>query len=284
MKLDQVKYIVSQACNMACAHCLSSSGKAGDAELSAAEWGEVARSFADSLGVKITGGEPLMPKVLPKTVAALEPHAARGADLNVNTNGWWGWPRELDKRLGKVAFQVSLDGPREIHDAIRAPGSFGRAIQFGHAMRKRGHRVSIMSTIFPQSIAGLPRLAAQLRALDWPTTFRPAMPTGRWLANRPAKTWYDPEELRAIVRAEGGTYRDFAGGSCCGGLIHRGDGTLTTVAIDPQGYVVACPFLMEERIGHYRDVSYEAATDWVRERVVLLTPEGGRGAELASRA
>ncbi len=100
--------------------------------------------------VTITGGEPLLySQVSPLVRETLQ----RGRHIYLCTNGIL-----LEESLGlfeptsHFTFNVHLDGPREIHDAIiGTPGVFDRALEGIRAAKRRGFRVTTNTTIYRET-------------------------------------------------------------------------------------------------------------------------------------
>jgi len=126
--------VAGTLCNLSCAHCFVSSGPGVDRHAMMSR-GEVRRRLAEAeaLGVKevyFTGGEPFLN---PEMLEILEDTLAR-APATVLTNGTLFTTPRLARlaRLAAAALEirVSLDGDRaELHDALRGPGTFGRAMK-----------------------------------------------------------------------------------------------------------------------------------------------------------
>ena len=117
----------SLRCNLSCAHCYSSSGPMARTELDAATVCEVI-SDAAAMGyevVSVSGGEPLM-------YGGLDEVLAHAKSLNlrttVTTNGFFTGQERLSHLCKLVdVLAISLDGPPEIHNAIRgSPRAFER--------------------------------------------------------------------------------------------------------------------------------------------------------------
>jgi MoaA/NifB/PqqE/SkfB family radical SAM enzyme len=109
----------SLRCNLACAHCYSSSGPLAHGELNPDLVCQVVSDVA-ALGyevVSLSGGEPLMYRGLPQVLA----HAkALGLRTTVTTNGYYARPERLKALSGLIdVLAISLDGPPEVHNAIR---------------------------------------------------------------------------------------------------------------------------------------------------------------------
>ena len=129
---------VTGACNLRCRHCF--------------HWREVAdgvpgptldelRALADSaavmgplLWVSFAGGEPFLRRDLPDLARAFGRHGLR--HLAIPTNGLVARQNELVERVLRenpelfLSVSVSIDGPEQIHDAIRAvEGGHRRALE-----------------------------------------------------------------------------------------------------------------------------------------------------------
>ncbi|MDE6367879.1 MAG: radical SAM/SPASM domain protein, ACGX system, partial [Muribaculaceae bacterium] len=60
------------------------------------------------------------------------------------------------KSLGCQKYQLSIDGMRETHDAIRKPGSFDTTIDKIDVLRRNGIRVAVMTTVSGTNINEIP--------------------------------------------------------------------------------------------------------------------------------
>src|SRR5580698_7981787 len=142
---------LTYACNLACVHCLSSSGRRDPRELTTAE----CKAVIDTLErmqvfyVNIGGGEPT---VRPDFWELVDYATAHHVGVKFSTNGIKIDPA-VARRLATsdyVDVQISLDGATaEVNDAVRGPGSFDTAMR---AMRNlaaagfRGFKLSVVMT------------------------------------------------------------------------------------------------------------------------------------------
>lgn len=124
---------VTKRCNLNCIHCYAdSSGKAlKDAdELTTAEIFGIIDQLADLSVNEIffTGGEPLLRHDI---ADVLKYASSTGIRVLMSTNGLALTESFLQdvKNIDFKLFQISLDGPKEVHDGIRGRGSFDRAIR-----------------------------------------------------------------------------------------------------------------------------------------------------------
>ena len=154
---------INNACNLACTHCLVSSGPGKEPGLPLERLlGVVDRAV--ELGLErlyITGGEPFVRK----DVFALLRHATeeRGLEAIVLTNatvfqGSIG--RALDGLdRSRVRFQVSIDGARAVsNDAIRGPGTFAKALERARLLSDLGYEVSVTTVTTRGNLAELPEI------------------------------------------------------------------------------------------------------------------------------
>jgi mycofactocin biosynthetic radical S-adenosylmethionine protein MftC len=142
---------LTYACNLACIHCLSSSGRRDPRELTTAE----CQAVIDTLQrmqvfyVNIGGGEPT---VRPDFWELLDYSTAHQVGVKFSTNGI-----KLDaaaaRRLAAsdyVDVQISLDGATaEVNDAIRGRGSYRTALAAMACLAAagfRGFKVSVVMT------------------------------------------------------------------------------------------------------------------------------------------
>jgi mycofactocin biosynthetic radical S-adenosylmethionine protein MftC len=257
---------LTYACNLACRHCLSSSGRRDPAELSTAE----AKAVIDELErmqvfyVNIGGGEPTLRGDFWELVDYATAHHV---GVKFSTNGVRITPEVAARLAGSdyVDVQISLDGATaEVNDAIRGEGSFATAVRAMENLAAAGFggfKLSVVCTRhnIPQldafkAIAD--RYGAQLRL----TRLRPS--------GRGADVWDELHPTAAQQRElyewllahgedvlTGDSFFHLAGyGESLPGLNLCGAGRVVCL-IDPVGDVYACPFAIHDafRAGNVRD-------------------------------
>jgi mycofactocin radical SAM maturase len=257
---------LTYACNLACVHCLSSSGRRDPRELSTDE----CKAVIDELErmqvfyVNIGGGEPT---VRPDFWELVDYATAHHVGVKFSTNGVRISP-EIAQRLVSsdyVDVQISLDGATaEVNDAVRGPGSYDTAMT---AMRNladagfRGFKLSVVATRhnigqLDEFKAIADRFGAQLRL----TRLRPS--------GRGADTWDElhplPEQQRQLfdwlvahgeqVLTGDSFFHLSAFGQTLPGLNLCGAGRVVCL-IDPIGDVYACPFAIHDafKAGNVRE-------------------------------
>lgn len=155
-------------CNLRCAHCFYAASMARRPDLPGAQW----LRFFDELGrlavqrVCLSGGEVLL---RPDLFELLEALVGRNLRLSLLTNGTLLdegvvarlAAEPLRRRLDSV--QVSLDGATaEVHDRLRGPGAFQRALAGLRRLQEAGLPVTARVTVHRHNVEQLPALAALL--------------------------------------------------------------------------------------------------------------------------
>ncbi|HZT64300.1 MAG TPA: mycofactocin radical SAM maturase [Acidimicrobiales bacterium] len=256
---------MTYGCNLACVHCLSSSGRRDPAELTTAE----ARAVIDELAriqvfyVNIGGGEPT---IRPDFFSLVEYAVGHGVGVKFSTNGTRITPDRARYLAGLdyVDVQISIDGATAAtNDLIRGDGSYAAARQAMDHLAAAGFGAFKISVVVTRhnvaELDGLESLAAAYGAQLRLTRLRPSgrgadswaylHPTAeqqrrlyRWLLERPHVLTGDSFfHLSALGEALPGLNLCGAGRVVC--------------LIDPVGDVYACPFVLhpEFRAGSVRD-------------------------------
>jgi mycofactocin biosynthetic radical S-adenosylmethionine protein MftC len=252
-----ITWELTYACNLACVHCLSSSGRRDPRELTTAE----AKGVIEELQrmqvfyVNIGGGEPTVRKDFWEL---LDHAAAHGVGVKFSTNG-----SRIDAtaaaRLAAsdyVDVQVSIDGATAaVNDAVRGPGSFATALGALERLAAAGFRKPKISVVVTRQNAGqldgfraiADTYGAQLRI----TRLRPS--------GRGADVWDElhptPDQQRSLymwllehgeeVLTGDSFFHLSAYGEALPGLNLCGAGRVVCL-IDPVGDVYACPFAIHD--------------------------------------
>jgi mycofactocin radical SAM maturase len=245
---------LTYACNLACTHCLSSSGTRRTDELTLEEIKSLVDEWAASgvFYVNIGGGEPM---VRPDFFDIIEYTVGSRIGVNFSTNGTMIDEAKAQRlaAMDYVDLQVSLDGADvETNDAIRGPGSYARARRAMDHLAGAGFEDFKISVVLTRgSIAQLDRLqelADDYRARLRLTRLRPS---GRgvdvWDELRP--TTDQNRELHSWLLDHPATltgdslFHLNAFGRSLPGLSMCGAGRIVCL-VDPVGNVYACPFLI----------------------------------------
>ena len=248
---------LTYACNLACVHCLSSSGRRDPRELTTAE----CRSVIDTLErmqvfyVNIGGGEPT---VRPDFWELVDYATAHHVGVKFSTNGIKIDPG-VARRLAAsdyVDVQISLDGATaEVNDAVRGAGSYATAIR---AMRNlaaagfEGFKLSVVMT--RHNVGQLDQLKALADAHGAQLRLTRLRPSGRGADSWPElhltpgqqRELYDWLVAHGEQVLTGDSFFHLAPyGGPLPGLNLCGAGRVVCL-IDPVGDVYACPFAIHE--------------------------------------
>jgi mycofactocin radical SAM maturase len=251
---------LTYACNLACVHCLSSSGKRDPGELNTAQ----CKGIIDELErmrvfyVNIGGGEPT---VRPDFWELVDYATAHHVGVKFSTNGVRITP-EIAERLAAsdyVDVQVSLDGATaEVNDAVRGAGSFAMAIRALENLAKAGFpdaKVSVVAT--RHNVGQLDEFASLAQRYGATLRITRLRPSGRgadvwdalhptaaqqlqlyeWLVERGEKVLTGDSFFHLSALGQPGA---LAGLNLCGA------GRVVCL-IDPVGDVYACPFAIHDR-------------------------------------
>lgn len=279
---------LTYACNLACVHCLSSSGRRDPRELSTQECMALIDEFKrmQIFYVNIGGGEPT---VRPDFWELVDYAVDNYVGVKFSTNGFR-ITKERAERLASTDYldvQISLDGATaEVNDAVRGAGTYDRALRALGYLAEAGMKDTKISVVctrenIPQldefkAIAD--RYNAQLRL----TRLRPA--------GRGADTWGElhplPDQQRQlydwlVAHGEGVLTGDSffhlsAYGEALPGLNLCGAGRVVCL-VDPIGDVYACPFAIHDRFraGNIREAGF--APVWRESELFteLRSPQSG---------
>lgn len=257
---------LTYACNLACVHCLSSSGQRDDRELTTAE----AKAVIDELNrlqvfyINIGGGEPMIRRDFLELV---DYAISKNVGVKFSTNGAF-IDTEKAMRFAAMDYldiQISLDGiDAATNDAVRGVGSYDIAIRAMEHLKAADFgpfKISIVVTRhnvdqLDEFKALADHYGAQLRV----TRLRPS--------GRGAESWHDLHPTDAQQRqiynwllAHGENvltgdsfFHLNALGESLPGLNMCGAGRIVCL-IDPIGDVYACPFVLHDQFkaGSVRD-------------------------------
>ncbi len=257
---------LTYACNLACVHCLSSSGRRDPRELDTAEVFGVIDEMRrmQVFYVNIGGGEPM---IRPDFYDLVDYATTSGVGVKFSTNG-----SRIDRagaeRLAAMDYtdvQISIDGAdATTNDAVRGPGSFATATAAMDNLAEAGFgpfKISVVMTRhnIPQLDAFealADRYGAELRL----TRLRPA--------GRGADTWHQLHPLHeqqvelyrwlldrpGVLTGDSFFHLNALGEENLPGLNLCGAGRVVCL-IDPVGDVYACPFVLHDefKAGNVRD-------------------------------
>ncbi|GAB2857608.1 mycofactocin radical SAM maturase [Nocardioides pacificus] len=248
---------LTYACNLECAHCLSSSGRRDPRELST----EQCEAVIDELQrmqvfyVNIGGGEPT---IRPDFWHLLQYAVDHQVGVKFSTNGVRITPERAAflASTDYVDVQISLDGATaEVNDYVRGPGSYDTALTALRNLQAAGFadaKISVVCT--RQNIGQLDEFKALADSFGATLRLTRLRPSGRG-----AEVWDElhplPEQQRELydwLMAHGedvltgdSFFHLAAFGESLPGLNLCGAGRVVCL-IDPIGDVYACPFAIHD--------------------------------------
>ncbi len=247
---------ITYACNLECAHCLSSSGMRDPRELTTTQ----CEAIIDELQrmqvfyVNIGGGEPT---IRPDFWHLLEYAVDHQVGVKFSTNGSRLTPERAAFLAspacgGYVDVQISLDGATaDVNDYVRGPGSFDMAITALENLRTAGFRDGKISVVCTrQNIDQLDEFKALADEYGATLRLTRLRPSGRginvWDELHPLpdqqRTLYDWLVAHGDRVLTGDSFFHLAAfGQALPGLNLCGAGRVVCL-IDPIGDVYACPF------------------------------------------
>jgi mycofactocin biosynthetic radical S-adenosylmethionine protein MftC len=263
---------VTLACNLRCAHCLSSSGEPACDEMTTAEALDLVDQLqiAGVFQVNFGGGEPFIRPDFEQILAACH---ERGIMTCISTNGTLldeaRVARLASNRL--VAIQVSMDGSnRETCDAIRGEGTFETALKALKLLAATSIPTSINTVLTGQNASQIPALHALAHELGVSLRVSRFRPSGRgadnWESLRPTPTqliaFSDWLSASGDVRTGDSFFslttqeRQGLGLNLCGAA-------KLTCCVGPTGNMYPCAFLQTERFkaGSLRDNTFQEIWD-----------------------
>ncbi|WP_280498301.1 mycofactocin radical SAM maturase [Nocardia farcinica] len=258
---------LTYACNLACSHCLSSSGRRDPRELTTEE----CKAVIDELQrmqvfyVNIGGGEPTVRSDFWELLDYAVDHQV---GVKFSTNGVRLTPARAEQLAATdyVDVQISIDGATaEVNDAVRGPGSFDTAMRAMENLANTGFENFKISVVMTRHNVGqldefkaiADRFGAQLRI----TRLRPS--------GRGADVWDElhptaEQQLRIydwlidngenVLTGDSFFHLNALGSTPLPGLNLCGAGRVVCL-IDPVGDVYACPFAIHDEFlaGNVRD-------------------------------
>ena len=249
---------LTYACNLSCAHCLSSSGRRDPHELTTAQCEAVIDELQamQVFYVNIGGGEPT---IRPDFWHLLDYSVAHQVGVKFSTNGSRITPERAARLAGStyVDVQISLDGAtRAVNDALRGPGTFDTAMSALDNLASAGFADAKVSVVVTRDNAHqldeFKKIADEHGATLRLTRLRPS--------GRGADIW---DDLHPTAAQQQDLYRWLldagsnvltgdsffhlaAFGNPLPGLNLCGAGRVVCL-IDPLGDVYACPFAIHDR-------------------------------------
>ena len=248
-------------CNLRCRHCYLGPPRPG--RLSLDEALGITREFADRGGLRllVSGGEPLL---YPELSAFLTQTQGLGIRRILLTNGTLLTP-ENARRLQVEEVQISLDGWRRGHEALRGVGTFNQALAGIQAAREAGLPISVATMVHRKNLDEfdqLARLVEEIGALDWGVDV--PCPAGSLKENSDLLVSYE-EAVPCLKFSFGGGYHGSSEGYACGRHL---------LTVLPDGQSVKCGFYADQPLGDARQGLIEC---WLKLQHVPLKELECRG-------
>lgn len=165
-----VSTVVTTRCNFSCRYC--GCWRTPTVDLDHEVLLRLFREMAQAGSQKIifTGGEPFLRPDFTELVIAAK---ANGLTVAVNSNGSLlsNHPQAL-KLLDGIS--LSLDGPEEIHDAVRARGSFHELLKNAKQLRELGVPLRFAVVVSKLNLEAIDDLLAICKQLDAKLSIQPA--------------------------------------------------------------------------------------------------------------
>lgn len=262
-QLRSAVWEITLACCFSCKYCGSKAGHARPNELTTDECLRIARELS-GLGcrrVSLIGGEVFMRRdwaVIVKVLTDL------GIKVAIITNGFL-FSESLIAELKRVHVEsvaISLDGPKEVHDKYRQPGSFERAINAIDVLTANGIAVSVISTLHKENISRLSEMYEVLKNKDiFAWQLQACSPMGNAAdgvsvdidfhdAIRFVEAHLEDAEFAIGIADNIGYFTENEGylrGSRSGQAVYRGCGAgLESIGIDSVGNVRGCESMYDE--------------------------------------
>jgi MoaA/NifB/PqqE/SkfB family radical SAM enzyme len=169
----KVTFVATYHCNFRCEMC-SIWQKKSVGEMTPDEVASFFGRWSQFSWVHLTGGELFMRRDLEDLVAAIVEHDRSLYLLNFPTTGWFGdrtvalVERVLRQGIGRLMVTISIDGPKDLHDAMRGlPGSWERGIETFRRLRgigRRNFQVVAGMTLFAKNAPFVDETIAAIRA------------------------------------------------------------------------------------------------------------------------
>lgn len=165
-----IQWHVTENCNLGCRHCYQ--GERGTGQMSFSdikrvtdEASDMIKEWSEAYGISfvpsmsITGGEPFLREDLLPILSTVKD---AGFNVSVLTNGTLINSEQASRlaAIGVDSVQVSLEGPEDVHDAIRGKGSFAASAAGLEHLVDCGLDVTLNVTLSALNAAYLDRLIA----------------------------------------------------------------------------------------------------------------------------
>jgi radical SAM protein with 4Fe4S-binding SPASM domain len=253
--LRYLELIMTNRCNLTCRHCYL--GENRNQDLSFEMIQKVAGEFEEIQGLRLllSGGEPLLHPGFWKINELLGRYEFRSVLLSNGTL----ITKSVAGKLRVHEVQISLDGMKEGHEAIRGRGTFQKALRAIDHLQEAGIPVSVATMIHKKNVKEFDSLASLLESKnikEWNVDV-PCV-EGRLQKNK--EFWVSPLEAGPLLNyGFGGGIHGSKNNASCGAHL---------CAILVNGWVAKCGLFSQEAVGSIED---GLRTCWKRIPRIPLT-------------
>ena len=170
-----LQFHITGRCNLRCRHCYRQEGDVerlslADIDRVIGQYLQLRRTYNARHGIRrrghinITGGEPFIRKDIDDVLKLLGNHRDEFSYGILSNGSFIDEERIRLLKQTNVSFvQLSIDGTRQTHDALRAPGDYDRVLQTAQRLEKAGIRTYISFTANRLNYRQIPQVASQCR-------------------------------------------------------------------------------------------------------------------------
>ncbi len=229
---------ITRRCNLRCRHCYI--GPPQQVELTPRQVSQVLSEFEQMQGLRaiITGGEPLMHRDFSEINTMLSGPALRAVLV---TNGTLLNPEILDS-LNFHEIQVSVDGMKDSHEALRGKGTYEKAINCIETAVRKGFDVSVATMVHAGNLDEFDSMQEMFRSMG----------VKAWAVDVPCQEGYLKENRDfQLAPEEAGRFMGYGWGEGLhggGDSLHACGYHLMSVMAD--GGCARCAFYAGSPVGH----------------------------------
>ena len=157
-----VGWAITDRCNQSCSYC---GRRHGDIkEISTQEAFRIIDELSrlGCLRISLTGGEPLMREDIGAIVDRIH---KKGIETKINSNGALVRER-IDELKNLDILCLSLEGEKDVHDAIRGAGSYDKVIEAAQCARERGIKISFATVLTKRNLDSIDFILAKAKEFD----------------------------------------------------------------------------------------------------------------------
>jgi len=165
-----VSWAITYRCNYACQYCALKQRKTD--ELTTEQIFKLVDILADegTLMISFTGGEPFLRDDIGRIVDYVH---KKGIETKINSNG--ALVKDKIKELkGLDILHLSLEGPQDIHDAIRQKGSYRQVMEAAEAAKENGIKVNFVTVLTRINLGCLDFILDKAKEIGGKVIFQPA--------------------------------------------------------------------------------------------------------------